>query len=78
MIVLTVHVGELHRVRLLERGCEDVAAKPFSYTELRARIAAVLRRTAPRQPRPTITAGDLRVDLHDRRVTIAGTPRPTQ
>jgi DNA-binding response OmpR family regulator len=74
MIVLTAHVEELHRVRLLERGSDDVIAKPFSYTELRARIAAVLRRTAPRQPRPTIIAGQLRVDLHERRVTVAGTP----
>jgi hypothetical protein len=34
-------------VRLLERGSDDVLVKPFSYPELRARIAAVLWRTAP-------------------------------
>jgi DNA-binding response OmpR family regulator len=38
-------------VRLLERGGDDVIAKRFSYPEVRARIAAVLRRTMPRQPR---------------------------
>ncbi len=31
-------------MRLLERGGDDVIAKPFSYPELRARIATVLRR----------------------------------
>jgi DNA-binding response OmpR family regulator len=36
-------------VRLLKRGGADVLVKPFSYPELRARIAAVLRRSAPRR-----------------------------
>jgi DNA-binding response OmpR family regulator len=57
-------------VRLLERGGDDVVVKPFSYPELRARIAAVLRRTAPRHPRPVLTAGPVRIDLRDRSVSI--------
>jgi DNA-binding response OmpR family regulator len=73
-VVLTSHTERLHHVRLLERGADDVVAKPFSYTEVRARIAAVLRRTAPRQPRQLIVAGDLRVDLHRRHVSVAGQP----
>jgi DNA-binding response OmpR family regulator len=36
-------------VRLLKCGGADVLVKPFSYPELRARIAAVLRRSAPRR-----------------------------
>ena len=56
VIILTTHPDELHHVRLLERGGDDVIAKPFSYVELRARIAAVLRRTAPRQPTPTTSS----------------------
>ena len=70
VIVLTSHPEELHRVRLLERGGDDVIAKPFSYPELRARIAAVLRRTAPRQPQPVLSAGPLRLDPHRRTVTV--------
>jgi DNA-binding response OmpR family regulator len=70
VIVLTSNREELHRVRLLERGGDDVIVKPFSYPELRARIAAVLRRTAPRQPRPTLTAGPVRIDLRDRSVSV--------
>jgi DNA-binding response OmpR family regulator len=34
VIVLTSHPDEVHRVRLLERGGDDVVAKPFSYPEL--------------------------------------------
>jgi DNA-binding response OmpR family regulator len=71
VIVLTSHPDEIDRVRLLERGGDDVIAKPFSYPELRARIAAVLRRTAPRQPQPVLTAGPLRLDPHRRTVTVA-------
>ena len=74
MIVLTKHPEQLHRIRLLERGADDVVAKPFGYGELRARIATVLRRRAPRQPQPTIVAGDLRVNLHQRLVTLQGQP----
>jgi len=70
VIVLTSHPEELHRVRLLDRGGDDVIAKPLSYPELRARIAAVLRRTAPRQPQPVLTAGPLRLDPHRRSVTV--------
>jgi DNA-binding response OmpR family regulator len=71
-IALSSHADELHRVRLLERGADDVVAKPFSYPELRARIAAVLRRITPREPRPTVAAGPVRIDVHRRRVTVSG------
>jgi DNA-binding response OmpR family regulator len=74
MIVLTSNPDSVHRIRLLERGADDVVSKPVGYGEIRARVAAVLRRTAPRPPQPVITAGDLHVDLHRRQVTIAGQP----
>jgi DNA-binding response OmpR family regulator len=74
VIVLTSNREELHRVRLLDRGGDDVLLKPFSYLELRARIAAVLRRTAPRQPRPLLIAGPVRIDLRDRRVSADERP----
>jgi two-component system phosphate regulon response regulator PhoB len=72
VIVLTSRSEEVHWVRLLERGGDDVVVKPFSYPELRARIAAVLRRTRPRQPRPVLSAGPVQIDLRDRRVTVDG------
>jgi DNA-binding response OmpR family regulator len=44
MIVLSRDADRLQRIRLLERGGDDVVKKPFAYPELRARISAVLRR----------------------------------
>ena len=45
LIVLTARADELARVRLYDRGSDDVIAKPFSYPELRARVRALLRRS---------------------------------
>ena len=50
----------------------DNNGKPFSYPELRARIAAILRRMVPREPRPAVAAGPIRIDVHRRRVTVSG------
>ncbi|MGA2015144.1 MAG: response regulator, partial [Solirubrobacteraceae bacterium] len=52
MIVLTAHADELARVRVFERGGDDVVAKPFSYPELRGRIRALLRRATEPRPAP--------------------------
>src|SRR6202022_3315453 len=37
MVVLTARAGELARVRVFDRGGDDVVSKPFSYPELRGR-----------------------------------------
>ena len=55
--------------RALEAGAEDYIVKPFSPTELTARIGAALRRRA--EPAP-FTLGDLAIDYAHRRVTLAG------
>lgn len=34
LLVLTGRAGELHRIRTIERGADDVLPKPFSYPEL--------------------------------------------
>jgi DNA-binding response OmpR family regulator len=57
MIVLTARVDELNRIRVLDRGGDDVLAKPYSYPELRARVAALLRRARPaRRPASSASA----------------------
>jgi DNA-binding response OmpR family regulator len=72
MIVLTGRVDELHRIRLLERGGDDVLAKPYSYPELRARLTALLRRArASRAPR-LVRVGELRIDFAARTVEMRG------
>ena len=57
--------------RALETGAADYLVKPFSPTELTARVRAALRRRAEREP---FTAGDLTIDYARRRVTMAGRP----
>ncbi|MEL6236781.1 MAG: response regulator, partial [Pseudomonadota bacterium] len=47
IIILSARGSEEDRVRGLEIGADDYLTKPFSMTELVARIRAVLRRTRP-------------------------------
>ena len=46
LLVLSGRAGELDRLRGFERGCDDYVCKPFSYPELRARVAGA---AAPRR-----------------------------
>ncbi len=57
--------------RALETGAADYIVKPFSPTELTARVRAALRGRA--EPEPFLT-GDLAIDYERRRVTVAGRP----
>ena len=57
--------------RALEAGADDYIVKPFSPTELTARIRAVLRRRAAPVP---FALGALAIDYDQRRVTVAGRP----
>ena len=57
--------------RALETGAADYIVKPFSPTELTARVRAALRGRA--EPEPFVT-GDLAIHYERRRVTVAGRP----
>jgi DNA-binding response OmpR family regulator len=69
IIVLTGRGGATDRVRGLELGADDYVQKPFSYEELRVRIAAVLRRGHSRREGP-IRVGEIVIDPARRKVTV--------
>ena len=58
--------------KALHRGAADYIVKPFSPTELTARVQAILRKTSERSE--PFRLGDLAIDYLERRVTVAGKP----
>src|SRR3954470_14166758 len=74
VIVVSGRASEVDRVRGLARGADDYMAKPFSYSELVARIHAVLRRADGRSARGAIRMGDLAIAPAPRSVSRAGEP----
>ena len=59
---------------MLERGGDDVVRKPFAYAELRARIAAVLRRSEQRRRTSILRAGPVVIDVRSREVRVHDRP----
>ena len=55
-------------------GAVDYVVKPFSPTELVAKIRAALRRRAGPHPAEPYSLGDLTIDYPGRRVAVAGRP----
>ena len=60
--------------RAMDMGAVDYVVKPFSQTELAARIRAALRRRETPQPEEPYVLGELIIDFAARRVTLAGQP----
>ena len=73
LLVLSGLDTELDRLRGLEAGADDYVVKPFSFHELRLRVAALLRRAeAPVRGRGRMRIGDLEVDAPARAVVLRG------
>ena len=62
------------RVRGLEIGGDDYLTKPFSFSELLARVQALIRRASRSPESSRLTTGDVTLDLVSREVTRAGAP----
>ncbi len=62
IIMLTARGEETDRIRGLDTGADDYVTKPFSMTELLARVRAVLRRIRPGLAEDKIKVGDLILD----------------
>ena len=70
VVMLTARSAETDKVLGLELGADDYVTKPFSITELLARVRAVLRRTASHKPATdSVRIGEIEVDfkLHQAR-----------
>jgi len=74
LMLITGRDGELDRVRGFERGADDYVCKPFSYPELRGRVAALLRRADGRRGSGRMRVGELEVDPSSRIVRLRGQP----
>jgi len=70
IVMLTARSAETDKVLGLELGADDYVTKPFSITELLARVRAVLRRAGSQKPQTdSVRIGDIDVDfkLHQAR-----------
>ena len=74
VIMLTARGQEEDKIAALEAGADDYVSKPFSVSELLARIKAVLRRTAQHDDGALLDIDGLKLDPGTRRVTASGTP----
>jgi two-component system phosphate regulon response regulator PhoB len=72
IIMLTARSEETDKIAGLDSGADDYLTKPFSTSELHARIRAVLRRRAPEALEQAVRAGDLLVDPATHRVSAGG------
>ena len=77
VIFISVYGQDEVVAKALDTGAADYIVKPFSPTELAARIRAALRkRIEPESPEPSgpYSAGGLGIDYATRRVTLGGEP----
>jgi DNA-binding response OmpR family regulator len=72
LLVLSGRTGELDLLRGFDRGCDDYMIKPFSYSELRARVTALLRRNRHRPGSGRLRIGPLELDPLARQVWVGG------
>jgi two-component system phosphate regulon response regulator PhoB len=72
IILLTARGEEADRVRGLDSGADDYIVKPFSPSELVARLRAVIRRAQPTTADDTLHYADVAMDLAAHRVSRAG------
>ena len=76
ILVLSAREREADKVTALDAGADDYVTKPFGMIELRARVDALIRRSAGPAAKATgeIRVGDLVMDVTRHVVTVAGRP----
>ncbi len=75
IIMLTARTEDMDKLLGFEQGADDYLTKPFNILELKARIRALLRRSAVRLNKQTrITVGAITIDTQERNAYKNGTP----
>ena len=72
VIILSAKRSVDDRIKGLQTGGDDYLTKPFSFSELLARIQALIRRASGASEPTRLVAGDLTIDLLRREVTREG------
>ena len=76
IVMLTAKGDDMDKILGLEYGADDYITKPFNILEVKARIKAIIRRTAKKAEASTrgkmVEVGDLVLDCEGRSVSIAG------
>ena len=74
IIMLSARTEEVDRVRGLETGADDYVSKPYSMSELMARVRSQLRRVRPATVGQVLAYEDILLDAETHRATRDGTP----
>ena len=76
IVMLTAKGDDTYKIFGLEYGADDYITKPFNILEVKARIKAIMRRTAASEPKEenskVIESGDLKLDCESRRLFVQG------
>ena len=74
IILLTAKADDMDKLMGFEQGADDYLTKPFNILELKARVRALLRRTAPQEKEAVqvLTIGSITLDLDARNAYRAG------
>ena len=76
IIMLTAKGDDMDKILGLDYGADDYITKPFNILEVKARIKAIIRRTArkaePKEASNVVEMGSVRLDCDGRRVNING------
>lgn len=74
VLMVSGRAEEVDRVRAFEFGCDDYVMKPFSFAELRGRVAALLRRSRCDSSPDVVRVATLDIDRRARSVSVEGQP----